>query len=144
MMLASLIQFSYSILAEKHVKLEDVFKHTSDSMKDEPGPERLIALILGGVAVIVLLIIVQARRKTDSLPKPVNNQNRLVKEVMKTLPLKESEMRQLKQLADEQNCSSPLVLLMCPSLMAKALASKSAEERKAIAPMIKKLTAGNE
>ena len=53
-------------------------------------------------------------------------------------------MRQLKQLADEQSCSSPLVLLMCPSLMAKALANKSADQKKAIAPMIRKLTAGSE
>jgi flagellar biosynthesis component FlhA len=144
MMLALLISFSSGILAQRNVKLEDVFKHTQESMADEPGAERLIALMLGGVAVIVLLIVLQARRKPESLPKPVNNQNRLLKEMMKTLPLKDAEMKQLKQLADEQQCSSPLVLLMCPSLMAKALASKSPEARRAMAPTIKKLTSGNE
>jgi hypothetical protein len=142
-MLASLLQFPLDILAQRQVKLDDVFKHTKESMNQEAGPEPLIALALGGVAVIVLLVMLQYRRKSDSVPKPVNNQARLLKEVMKTLPLKESELKQLKQLADEQHCSSPLVLLMCPSLMAKALASKPPDQRKAIAPMIKKLT-GNE
>ena len=141
-MLGWLMQFSAGLLAEKHVKLEDVFKHTKESMKDEPGPERLIALILGGVALIVLLIFLQTRKKAEALPKPVNNQNRLTKELMKTLPLKEAELKQLKELADEQQCSSPLVLLMCPSLMAKALSGKTAEQRKAMAPMIRKLTSG--
>ena|SRR5688572_2391266 len=138
-----LLQFPLDILAQRQVKLDDVFKHTKESMNQEAGPERLIALALGAIAVIVLLVLLQYRRKSDVLPKPINNQNRLLKEVMKTVPLKEHEMKQLKQLADEQHCSSPLVLLMCPSLMAKALASKSPDQRRAIAPMIKRLT-GNE
>jgi hypothetical protein len=143
-MLRSIIQFQMGMLATKQVKLEDVFQSTKDSMSQEAGPERLIALGLGAVVVVVVLIFLQKRVKADVVAKPVNHQSRLIKEVMKTVALKEAEMKQLKQLANEASCSNPLVLLMCPSLMAKALAGKSAEERKAIAPMIKKLTAGNE
>jgi len=143
-MLGSLIQFHFQLLANAPVKLEDVFKSTKESMNQEAGPERLIALGLGALAVVVLLIFLQYRRKAEAMTKPLNNQNRLVKEVTRTLALKDQEVRQLQQLADEQSCSSPLVLLMCPSLMAKALASKSPDQKKAIAPMIKKLTAGGE
>jgi len=143
-MFASLIQFHLGILAAGQVKLEDVFKSTKESMNQEAGPERLIALAVGAGAVVVLLVFLQYRRKAESMAKPMNNQHRLIKEMTRTLALKETEMRQLKELADEQSCSSPLVLLMCPSLMAKALANKSADQKKAIAPMIRKLTAGNE
>jgi len=143
-MIAAFVQFQISILAAGQVKLEDVFKSTKESMSQEAGPERLIALGLGAAAVVVLLVFLQYRRKAESMAKPMNNQHRLVREMTRTLALKEGEMRQLKQLADEQSCSSPLVLLMCPSLMAKALANKSADQKKAIAPMIKKLTAGSE
>jgi len=143
-MIAAFVQFQFAILGAGQVKLEDVFKSTKESMSQEAGPERLIALGLGAAAVVVLLVFLQYRRKAESMAKPMNNQHRLVREMTRTLALKEGEMRQLKQLADEQSCSSPLVLLMCPSLMAKALANKSADQKKAIAPMIKKLTAGSE
>src|SRR2546425_9209469 len=128
-MISSLIHLRLPTLAAGAVKLEDVFKSTKENMNQEAGPERLIALALGALAIVVLLIILAHRRKTDLIPRPVNNQNRLIREVLKTVPLKESELKQLKQLADEQSCSSPLVLLMCPSLIAKALQSKTAEQR---------------
>ena len=147
-MLASLIQFHLQLhqllLAAKPVKLEDVFKSTKENMSQEAGPERLIALAIGAVAIVILLVFLQYRRKAESMAKPLNNQHRLIKEMTRTLALKDAEMRQLQDLADEQSCSSPLVLLMCPSLMAKALANKSADQKKAIAPMIKKLTSGAE
>ncbi len=143
-MLASLIQFHLNLLAAGQVKLEDVFKSTKESMNQEAGPERLIALGLGALAVVVLLVFLQYRRKAESMAAPVNNQHRLMKEMTRTLALKEAEMRQLKDLADEQNCSSPLVLLLCPSLMVKALANKSADQKKAFAPMVRKLTSGSE
>jgi len=143
-MLATLIQFHLQILANKPVKLEDVFKSTKENMSQEAGPERLIALAIGAAAIVVLLVFLQYRRKAESMAKPLNNQHRLIKEMTRTLALKDAEMRQLQDLADETSCSSPLVLLMCPSLMAKAVANKSADQKKAIAPMIKKLTAGAE
>jgi hypothetical protein len=143
-MLRSLILSHMDLLAAKPVKLEDVFKSTKENMSQEAGPERLIALAVGALAIIILLIFLQYRRKAESMAKPLNNQHRLIRDMTRTLALKDAEMRQLQQLADEQSCSSPLVLLMCPSLMAKALANKSAEQKKAIAPMIRKLTAGAE
>ena len=143
-MLATLIQLHLHLLAAKPVKLEDVFKSTKENMSQEAAPDRLIALAIGAVAIVVLLVFLQYRRKAESMAKPLNNQHRLIKEMTRTLALKDAEMRQLQDLADEQSCSSPLVLLMCPSLMAKAVANKSADQKKAIAPMIKKLTAGGE
>ena len=143
-MVGLLVQFRLQMLAAGQVKLEDVFKSTKERMNQEAGPERLIALGLGALAVVVLLVFLQYRRKAESMTKPVNNQNRLLREMTRTLALKDAEMRQLQEMANEQSCSSPLVLLMCPSLMAKALANKSAEQKKAIAPMIRKLTAGSE
>src|SRR4051812_31734812 len=143
MVLAALIQ-CHAILAAGAVKLEDVFKSTKENMTQEAGPERLFALALGAIAIVVLLIILANRRKADMIPRPVNNQNRLIREVLKAVPLKDAELQQLKKLAEEQSCSSPLVMLMCPSLIAKALQTKTPEQRKALAPMIKKLTSGGE
>ena len=124
------------------VKLEDVFRHTQENMTAGPGSQRMIALGLAAVALFVLLAVVHLRRTQQAIPKPVNHQGKLLKQVAKDLPLKGPEIRQLKQLADEQHCSSPLVLLLCPSLLGKAAASKPPEQRKQAAAIIRKLSSG--
>lgn len=121
------------------VTLEDVFKSTQESMNSAPGSERILAMALGAAALLALLLVLQQRRRHQALPKPVNHQGKLLKEVAKSLPLKASEMKQLKQLADEQAYSSPLLLLLCPSLLAKAVQSKPPDQRKATAAMIKRM-----
>src|SRR5438874_9152776 len=63
-MIFSLIQLHLSTLAAAAVKLEDVFKSTKENMNQEAGSERLIALGLGALAIIVLLIFLAHRRKT--------------------------------------------------------------------------------
>ena len=46
----------------------------------------------------------------------------------------------LKLLAEEQNLSSPLTLLLCPSILAKAVKERSGKvDRKAILSVAKKL-----
>jgi len=122
------------------VKLEDVFKSTSESMNQAPGSERLFALILGSVALVLVLVALQQRRKHAATPKAVHSDAKLVKEVLKTVPLKSGEIKQLRQLAEEQSCSSPLVLLLCPSLLIKGLAQRSPEEKKALATIVQKIS----
>ena len=124
------------------VKLEDVFKSTSDSMNQAPGSERVFALILGSLALILLLIALQQRRKHAATPKAVHSDSKLLKEVLRRLPLKSAEVKQLRQFAQEQSCSSPLVLLLCPSLLIKGLSARSAEEKKLMANIVQKIRQG--
>src|SRR6267142_4628045 len=104
-MITAFVQIQFAILGAGQVKLEDVFKSTKESMSQEAGPERLIALAIGALAVVVLLVFLQYRRKAESMAMPLNNQHRLIKEMTRTLALKDAEMRQLQDLADEQSCS---------------------------------------
>jgi len=121
------------------VKLEDVFQSTQESMKQQPGSERVFALVVGMLALIALLIVLQQRRKRQATPRPVNHHGRLLKEVRKVLPLKSAEVRGLKTLAQRQDCSNPLVLLLCPSLLAKAVQDSTPEDRKVFGQLIKHL-----
>jgi hypothetical protein len=54
--------------------------------------------------------------------------------------LKSKEMRQLRQLAEAEGASSPLVVLMCPSLLAKGLQKRKPEERQALGQVVRKIS----
>ena len=58
------------------------------------------------------------RRRT---PKALNHHGKLLKELAAAVSLKPAEVKQLKLLADEQKLSNPLTLILCPSILAKAV-----------------------
>lgn len=118
------------ILAQS--KLEDVLRSTRDSIDQSQGSGRTLALIFSIVGVAIVLLILQQRRKQTAVPTAVNHQGRLLKEVLHDLPLKPAEVKQLKQMAEQQSCSSPLVMLLCPSLLAKAMQNRTPEEKLAL------------
>jgi hypothetical protein len=125
------------LLAE--VKLEDVFQSTHESMREGPGSDRLLILLAGAVALILLLIVLQYRRRRQAMPSALNHHGKLLKELAKPLQLKAPELRRLKQMADEQGLCSPLVLLLCPSLLARSMQDRSAEDRKLVAALVKRM-----
>jgi hypothetical protein len=122
------------------VKLEDVFKSTQENMNEAPDSKRLLAMLLGLAACVLLIVAVQYRRKRQITPKPLNNHGKLQREVLRRLPIRGAEMKQLRILAERQQCSSPLVLLLCPSLLAKGLQDRGANaDRKVLARVARKL-----
>ncbi len=59
---------------------------------------------------------------------------------MRTVDLRPAEVKQLKMLADDQNVSSPLTLLLCPSVLAKAVKAKPGKvDRKIMIAVARKL-----
>ncbi|HSU67466.1 MAG TPA: hypothetical protein VLJ39_11385 [Tepidisphaeraceae bacterium] len=129
---------------------KDVFKSIQESMgKQEESDSRPLLLLLCGGGVIVLLVVVGSRRQQKATsPEPLNHPGKLLKEVLKDVPLKSAEMKQLKLLADALATKSgeeagPLTLLLCPSLMAKGLKEPTPRlDRKMIAQVVRKLRLG--
>jgi hypothetical protein len=128
----------------------DVFKSIQDSVNDSgAGGGSPTPWICAGAGVILLLAIFGRQKKAPAAPKPLNNAGRLMREIMRTLPLKPGEIKQLRTLADEtplpgdEALSSPLVLLLCPSAINKALTSDSTRgDRKTLVQLLKKLENG--
>jgi hypothetical protein len=118
------------------VKLEDFYKSTHESMSREPEAGRVLAMVLCALVLLVVLVVLQQRRRRQAAPKPVSHQGRLLKEIVRKLPLKQGEVRMLRQLAEEQSCASPLVLLLCPSVLARSLEGKSPAQRQTIAQVV--------
>jgi hypothetical protein len=128
------------ILAAEQVRLEDVFRSTQESIDGGAGPGRAIALVLSLVAFGLLLLALQHRRRGQIAPKAINHQGKLVKEVVKGLPLKAAEMRQLTKLAEEKQLSSPLVMLLCPSVLAKSLSEAEGAEKATLKKVAQRIT----
>jgi hypothetical protein len=103
---------------------EDVFRSIHRNVTTGPDSGKLIAVLFGGAAVAILLVLVSMRAKREATPKALNHQGKLLKEIQKSLPLRTAEIKRLKTLAEQKQCSSPLLLLLCPSLLPHRNAGK--------------------
>lgn len=125
----------------------DVFKSIQESMgKEEPQDYRPVLLFAAGAGILVLIVVVGNRRQQAAkAPAPVNSTGKLMKEVLRDVPLKSRELKQLKLLADAIDSPTgeelnPLALLICPSLMAKGLHKSAGKaDKKTIAQIVRKL-----
>jgi hypothetical protein len=106
---------------------DDVLRSIQQNVGESVDPRKFIAAVVVIVGLIATLFIINALRNYTARPRVVNHRGKLLKEMSRTLSLKPSEMRQLKTLSEAQDIASPLVLLLCPSLLNKAV--KSAGDR---------------
>lgn len=156
-MLAAVITFYVALVstpASAAPTQEDVFRSISQNVNESSGGGKLLAVVAAGVAVVLLLaVLLQQRQQRATSPKSVQHPGRLLKEVMKVVPLKPVELKQLKLLVerkrddDEDNpgevrVESPLTLILCPSVLVRAMRNPPAKvDRKVIAQIARKLGA---
>jgi len=103
---------------------DQVFQSMSDSMSVAVNPLHVIGVIALLVGVVAALAFAARRRDPRQKPKAINNPARLLRDVARQAGLKPAELKQLKQLAAEQGISNPLVLLLCPSVLKKAVEAR--------------------
>jgi len=131
---------------------EDVLRSISENVNESSGGGKLLAVVAGGVAIILLLAVLQQRQQRVAQPKSVQHPGKLLKEVMKTVPLKPAELKQLKLLverkrgeedgAGEASVENPLTLILCPSVLVRAMRNPPPKvDRKVIAQLARKLGA---
>jgi hypothetical protein len=118
---------------------QDVFKSISDNVGGSTDPMVFYVVGLIAVGLVLLLVVVNSLKKRSSLPRPVNHQGRLMREVLKRLPLRRRELKQLKALAAEQGCTSPLTFVLCPSLLAKGLGESGRADKRVLMGVAKKM-----
>jgi hypothetical protein len=127
---------------------QDVFRSIEDNVKESNESGGKMLLFLGaGVALVLLLALFGRRQQQKETPKSLNNPGKLTRQLCSALSLKKPELKQLKLVADqttaadEQPLTSPLVLLLCPSVLVKAVQSKSPKlDRKVLAKLVRRTT----
>jgi hypothetical protein len=118
---------------------EDVFKSISDNMGEKSDSGNFLAGLLAIAAVAILVAVISKRRQRVVHPKTLNHQGKLLREVLKNTSLRPAEVRLLKSLAESQSMDNPLVLMLCPSVLEKALRQKNGKfERKVATQLARK------
>jgi hypothetical protein len=129
----------FATAAAAQLRQEDVFKSISENVSGSGDPTPFYAMALVGVGIILVLIVVNQFMKRQARPRAVNHQGKLVKEMLRRLPLRGGEVKQLRLMAAEQGCESPLTLVLCPSLMAKGIQEKGKADKRVVLGVARKM-----
>jgi hypothetical protein len=120
---------------------EQFFQSVRENIDKPVDSTRFVAVLLVVIGVVLLLALFGRKKEERAArPKVLNHPGKLLKEVVSAVHLKPAELKQLKLLAEGQNVSSPLTLLLCPSVFAKAVRAKTSKvDRRVLAQLAKKL-----
>jgi len=111
--------------AQANPSQDEVFKSISSSVDGNTDGGKVLAVVACIAGAFGVMVWLSKREKRVAVPRALNHQGRLMREIIKTAGLKPSEARRLKSLAEElsekgQPLESPITLMLCPSLMKKA------------------------
>lgn len=132
----------------------DVFKSIQDHVggNRDVDMSKFLPFALAGAGAAILAVLFgqrRQRRQRRAVPQGLNHHGKLLKEVVKSVQLRPSELRQLKLLAedappDDGPLVSPLTLMLCPTVMAKSINLRKERDgrvkvdRKALAQLARK------
>ena len=111
---------------------EEVFQSTKQNMDSTVDISRAVPYLLAGISLAIMWKLYKYRRKWRTTPGKFNSPGRLSREVCRRISLRPVELKQLKLLADEQELEYPLTLILCPSLLGKAIRSPGARVDRAV------------
>lgn len=123
---------------------EDVFRSIQDSVGGETESPAFLPYAAGIAGLLLLVLAIgQRKKKVVVATRSLNHHGKLMREILKTVPLRAAEVKQLKTIAENTDADgaqpSPLVLLLCPSLIAKTVQTKRMKlDRRAMASIARK------
>jgi hypothetical protein len=115
---------------------EDVFKSVNQNMNSPVDMSKAVPYLLAALGVIILVILFNYHRQRQNTPRSLNHPGKLSRELSRRLRLRSIELRQLKLLAEEQELEHPLTLILCPSVLAKAMRNPSVRVDRAVVKQV--------
>jgi hypothetical protein len=131
-----LLVLSASSAALANPTQEEVFRSLNQNMNSPVDMSKAVPYLLAALGVIILAILFNYHRQRQTTPHRLNHPGKLTRELAKRLSLRSVELRQLKILAEEQELEHPLTLILCPSVLAKAIRSPSARVDRAVVKQV--------
>jgi hypothetical protein len=111
---------------------EDVYRSISQNMNAPVDMSKAVPYLLVGLGVIILAILYNYYRQRQNTPRSLNHPGKLSRELGRKLNLRSIELRQLKILAEEEQLEHPLTLILCPSVLGKAMRNPSVRVDRAV------------
>jgi cell division inhibitor SulA len=123
----------FNLLAQP--KLNDVFKSIqSNTQGTETDSSRIVAFMLLIIAIALAYTAVKHWNKRSTKPRVVHSHRKLLRETCRRAGVDRAKVKQISDLADAQGLASPLVAMICPSVLRKLAANaKSDAQRRALA-----------
>src|SRR3954470_5333783 len=79
---------------------EEVLKSIGDNVGESVDPAKLLGAVACIASVLIVIAIVNSRLKRQIVPKVLNHQGKLIREVSRTVNLKPAEIKQLRSLSE--------------------------------------------
>jgi len=123
---------------------DDVFKSISQNVGKSSDSRVLLIFLAVAAGFIILLVLFSQRTKRVISPKALHHHGKLVKEVMRGLPIRPGELKQLRILAEEtrgaggEPVTSPVSLLLVPSVLAAAAKSRTTKANRKMLEIVRK------
>jgi hypothetical protein len=126
---------------------EEVFRSIGENVNEPVDSGRVLGVLAGMAGVILLVAVIGQQRKRVAAPKPLHHHGKLLKEVLGSITVKSAELKQLKTIVQEAKVrgghgipESPLTLLLCPSLLARAVKENPGKvDRPVVAGLVRRL-----
>ncbi|MCS7034008.1 MAG: hypothetical protein NZ561_08440 [Phycisphaerae bacterium] len=127
---------------------EQRFKRSlQESIDQTVEPRQLAAFFVAAFALILMVAVVnrwRGRAGRRAAPRTLHSPGKLVREVSRQVQLRPAEIKQLKVLCEQQQISSPLVMLLCPSVLGKAVRENRRRiDRGVLNGLARKITRGS-
>ena len=111
---------------------EEVFQSINQNVGSTVDVSKAVPFVLAAVGLVIMAVLFNSYRKRQTFPKRLNNPGKLNREMCKAINLKSVELKQLKILAADQQVEHPLTLILCPSLLGKAIRSPNVKVDRAV------------
>jgi hypothetical protein len=119
---------------------EEVFKSINRNVESTVDMHKALPYLIAGVAVVILLGLWSQRGQRQARVRVVNHSGKLARRMARKLHLRKVELKQLKILAQEQQIENSLTLLLCPSILAKAMRTNNPRlDRKVLMQVVQRL-----
>ena len=135
--------FATATIAAANPTQEEVFQSINDNVRSTADFTRAIPYMLVGAGIFILCLLFNYHLKHRKVPRKAFNPSKLSRELCRRISLRSVELKQLKILAEEQELEYPLTLILCPSLLGKAIRTPNARvDRAVVKQLVQRLRQG--
>lgn len=112
-------------LADQPTQQDIWMQSLHQSMNETVDVSKAVPYLLVAAGLGILIGLFNYYRKRRSFPRRLNSPGKLNREICKAIHLRSVELKQLKVMAEDQQVEYPLTLILCPSLLGKAIRSQN-------------------